>query len=85
MRLVELTDDFDEAEDAGHQRSQEAKDGQDQVVVKQEHVGVLSQREDVVAGDAMQLRKPVALLDQEFWDDSGSKHSPNSHSNPEGT
>lgn len=82
MRLVELVDDSGVAHNSHHQRRQEAKDGQDQVVVEQEDMGVTVQRQHVMAGNAAQLREPIALPDEELGDNGGSKDHPDGQRDP---
>lgn len=35
-----------------------------------------------MAGDAAQPTEPIALLDEELWDDSSGKHHPHSYGHP---
>lgn len=44
VRLLQLGDDADEAEDRDPERNQEAEDGEEEVVVEQEDMGVEVQR-----------------------------------------
>lgn len=81
---VELADDPDVAEDGDQQWQQEAEDGEDQVVVEQERVGVEPHREDIMAGGEFQVRETVGLLDEELGDDGGPEHHPHGQGHPGG-
>lgn len=47
-------------------------------------MGVVVQRQHVVAGDEAQLGEPVALLDEELRHDGGTEHPPHTHADPGG-
>lgn len=82
VRSVELAHDSGVAYSRDHQWHQKAEDGEKQVVVEQEDVRVVVQRQHIVAGDAAHLREPIALLDEELGDGGGTKHPPYSHTDP---
>lgn len=82
VRSVELADNSDVARDRERQRRHQAEDGQEQVVIEQEGVGVVVQRQHVMAGDEVHLREPIALLHEELGDDGGAEHPPHGHADP---
>lgn len=84
VRPVELADDPAKTRDRDHQRRQEAQGGQDKVVVEQEVMGALVQRQHVVAGCAVQLGDVVALLHEKLWDDGRRKRHPQGQADPGG-
>lgn len=80
--LVQLPHDLDVAHDADHQWQKEAEDGEKQVVVEQEGVGVIIHRQHIMACEDLQFWYPVGLLDKELRDDSSTKHPPYDHTHP---
>lgn len=84
VRSVQLAHDAAVAHGRDHQGEQEAEGGQEQVVVEQEHVGVVVQGEYIMAGDAAHLGEPIALLDEELGHHGGAEHPPHGHADPGG-
>lgn len=82
--LFEHNDDPNVADNRNHQWNQKTDDGKNQVVGQQEGEaeGVVVTSEHIVAGCTVQLREPIALLNQELWDDSYSKHPPHPQADP---
>lgn len=52
------------------------------MIVEQKDMRAVIQGQHIMAGCAVELRKPVALLDDELWDDCDTKHPPQSQGHP---
>lgn len=82
VRSRELVDYLDKAHDCSHKRHNETNHGKNQVVVDQKGMRAVVQGQHIVTGCTVELRKPETLLDEELWDDGGTKHPPQSQGHP---